>query len=67
MLPPMGLFYELQQHIVPQKITFFMKIYGFENKDTVKSEKFEKSQFYCFHPCHVGVLFSKTLNANWHI
>ena len=36
-----------------------MKIYDYE-KNTVESKKFEKSQFYCFHPCHVGVLCSKT-------
>ena len=34
--PPMGLFFALQQHNVPQKITFFMKIYDFENKNIVQ-------------------------------
>ena len=53
--PPMGLFYELHQHNVPQKITFLMKIYAYENKNTLQSEKLGKIQFYCFHPCHVGV------------
>ena len=33
--PVMGLFFELQQHIIPQKIRFFMKIYGFENENIV--------------------------------
>ena len=28
-LPPMGPFFELQQHNVPQKITFFMNIYDY--------------------------------------
>ena len=59
----MGLFFALQQHNVPQKITFFLKIYDFENENAVQSEK---SQFYCFHPCHVGALFSKTLTVNGH-
>ena len=27
-----------------------MKIYHYENKNTIQSEKIEKSQFYCFHP-----------------
>ena len=58
----MGLFFELPQHTIPQKITFFMKICYYENRDTVQSEKPEKSQFYCFHPCHIGVLCSKL----WH-
>ena len=35
----MGLFFEIQQHNVPEKITFFMKIYDFENKNTVQGEK----------------------------
>ena len=30
--PPMGLFFELQQHNVPQMITFFMMIYDYENE-----------------------------------
>ena len=30
--PPIHTFFELQQHNVPQKITFFMKIYGYENE-----------------------------------
>ena len=63
----MGLFFELQQHIIPKKITFFMKIYDYENENAVQIEKLEKNQFYCFHPCHIGVLCSKTLNANGHI
>ena len=59
----MGLFFALQQHNVPQKIAFFMKIYHYENKYKVQSEKVEKIQFYCFHLCHVGVLCSKILIA----
>ena len=43
--PPMGLFFELQQHNVPQKITFFMKIYVYENEIIVYSENLEKIQF----------------------
>ena len=61
--PPMGLFFALQQHNVPQKITFFMKIYDFEKKITLQSGKIEKIQFYCFHPCHIGMLCSKILIA----
>ena len=30
--PPMGLFFELQQHILPQKIKFLMKAYDYENE-----------------------------------
>ena len=43
---------------VPQKITFLMKNYDYENENenTVQSEKLEKSQYYCFHPSHVGML-----------
>ena len=37
--PPMGLFFKLQQHIIPQKITFSMKIYDYENENTVQIEK----------------------------
>ena len=33
--PPMGLSFELQQHIIPQKITFFMTIYDYENQNIV--------------------------------
>ena len=62
--PPIHTFLKLQQHNVPQKITFFMKIYDCENIITLQSEKLEKSQFYCFHPCHLGVLCSKTLTLN---
>ena len=61
----MCLFFELQQHNVPQKITFFMKIYDYEN--IFQSEKLLKSQFYRFHPCHIGMLWSKILDANGHI
>ena len=43
--PPIHTSFKLHQHNVPQKITFFMKIYDCENKNTVKSEKLEKSQF----------------------
>ena len=50
----MGLFFELQQHNVPKKITFFMKIHDYENENIFQSKKLEKSQFYCFHPCHVA-------------
>ena len=37
----MGIFFELQQHNVPKKITFFMKTYDFENENIVQSEKLE--------------------------
>ena len=30
--PPIHTFFELHQHNVPQKITFFMKIYDYENE-----------------------------------
>ena len=62
-LPNLSIF-KLHQHDVPQKITFFKKIYDCENENTVQSEKLEKIQFYCFHQCHVGVLCSKTLSLN---
>ena len=41
----MGLFFELQQHNVPQKITFIMTIYDYENENIIQSEKVEKSSF----------------------
>ena len=46
----MGLFFELQQHIIPQKIRFFMKIYGFENENIVESEKPEKKSILLISP-----------------
>ena len=61
--PPIHTFFEQHQDNVPRKITFFMKIYHYENNNTIQSEKLEKIQFYCFHPCHVGVLCSKILIA----
>ena len=45
---------------------FFRRFMIMKIKDTVQDEKLEKIQFYCFHPCHVGVLCSKTLTVNWH-
>ena len=41
--PSNGLFFELQQHNVPQKITFIMKIYDYENENIIQSENLEKS------------------------
>ena len=41
--PPIGWFFELQQHTISQKTTFLMKIYDFANENIVLSEKFEKS------------------------
>ena len=40
--PPMGLFFKLQQYITPQKTTYFMKIYDFENENLVLGGKIEK-------------------------
>ena len=40
--PPIGLFFEVQQHTIAQKTTFLMKIYDFANENIVLSEKFEK-------------------------
>ena len=37
--PHMDLFFKLQQYIIPQKTTFVMKIYDFENENIVLSEK----------------------------
>ena len=33
--PPIHTFFKLHQHNVPQKIIFLMKIYDYENKNTV--------------------------------
>ena len=33
--PPIHTFFQLHQHYVPQKITFFMKIYDYENENIV--------------------------------
>ena len=37
--PPIHIFFKLHKHNVPQKITFFIKIYDCENENTVQSEK----------------------------
>ena len=58
--PPIYSLFDLHNHNVPQKIIFFMRIYGFENKNIVWSEKLEKSQFSCFDISHIGVLCTKT-------
>ena len=62
--PPMGLFFKLQQYITPQKTTYFMKIYDFENENLVLGGKIEKSQFSYFELSHIGVLCTKTLTLN---
>ena len=41
------------RHNVPQKITFFMKIYDYENKNAIQCEKLENSQF------HIGCYVAK--------
>ena len=62
--PPLGLFFKLQQCITPQKTTYFMKIYDFENENLVLSGKIEISQFPYFELSHIGVLCTKTLVLN---
>ena len=62
--PPMGLFFKLQQYITPQKTTYFMKIYDFENENLVLDKKLKKSQFSYFELSHIGVLCTKTLMPN---
>ena len=62
--PPMHSFFKLQQDIIPQKTTFFMKIHDFENENLVLREKIEKSQFPYFDLSHIGVLCTKTLTLN---
>ena len=62
--PPVGLFFKLQQYIIPQKTTFFMKIHDLENENLVLSGKIEKSQFPYFELSHIGVLCTKTLTLN---
>ena len=46
--PPMGLFFKLQQYITPQKTTYFMKIYVFENENLVLGGKIEKKSIFLF-------------------
>ena len=46
--PPMGLFFKLQQYITPQKTTYFMKIYDFENENLVLGGKIEKKSIFLF-------------------
>ena len=41
--PPIGLFFEVQQHTMSQKTTFLMKIHDFANESIVFSKKIEKS------------------------
>ena len=62
--PPMGLFFKLQQYITPQKTTYFMKIYDFENENLVLGKKLKKSQFSYFELSHIGMLCTKTLTLN---
>ena len=62
--PPMDLFFKLQQCIVPQKTTLFMKIHDFENENLVSSGKSEKSQFPYFELSHIDMLCTKTLTLN---
>ena len=62
--PPMGSFFKLQQYIIPQKTTFFMKIHDLENENLVLSGIIGKSQFSYFELSHIGVLCTKTLTLN---
>ena len=64
--PPIGLFFEVQQHTIAQKTTFLMKIYDFSNENIVLSERFEKSQLYSFDWFHIGVLCTKSLTVDRH-
>ena len=57
----MGIYFELQQHNVHQKITFFMKIYDIENENIVQSEKLEKINFTVF--THVPPSAQMTIQA----
>ena len=57
-------FFKLHQHNALQKISFCIMVYDYENENLVQIEKLEKCQVYCFHPFHIGVLWSKTLTLN---
>ena len=61
---PIGLFFELKKHNIPQKNTFFMWIWDFENRNIVQSEKLKKSEIYRFYLAHIGALCTKTLPLN---
>ena len=62
--PPIGLFFEVQQHTIPQKTTFLMKIYDFAYENIVLSETFENNQIYSFDWSHIGVLCTKFLTLD---
>ena len=49
--PPMGLFFKLQQYITPQKTTYFMKIYDFENENLFLGGKIEKKVNFFYLNC----------------
>ena len=46
--PPMNLFFKLQHYITPQKTTYFMNIYDFENENLVLGGKIEKKSIFLF-------------------
>ena len=61
---PIGLFFELKKHNIPQKNTFYVWILDFENRNIFQSEKLKKSEIYRFYLPHIGALCTKTLTLN---
>ena len=61
---PIGLFFELKKHNIPQKNTFFMWIWDFENRNIFQSEKLKKSEIYRFYLPHIGALCTEILTLN---
>ena len=44
----MGLFFKLQQFVTPKKTTYFLKIYDFENENSVLGGKILKKSIFLF-------------------
>ena len=55
------LIFELHQHDVPQKNTFFRENSDSEEKSIFLDEKSEKIQIFLLAPFHIGELYTKTL------
>ena len=59
--PPNFLIFELYQHDVPQKSTFFIENSDSEQKVNIFNGKLEKNQIFLLAPFRIVVLCTKTL------
>ena len=62
--PPIFLVFELHKHNVPQKDKFFMNNSGLGDGTYFSSKKMQKNQIFLMALFHIGVLYTKILNAN---